>query len=76
MKTQICHKVKFDLKGHPRSLLCKKKSRTFVYGPILIKICINANIMKTHFFNKIIHDLKCYFYVMEKFCNLFTLKGL
>ena len=67
MKTQICHKIKFDLKGHPRSLLCKKNSRTFVYGPILIKICINANIMKTHFFNKIIHDLNVTFMLWKSF---------
>ena len=35
---------------------------------------MNANIMKTQFFHKIIYDLKCHFYVMEKFCDFFTLR--
>ena len=37
-----------------------------------MKICINAYTMKTQLFNKIIYDLKSYFYVMEKFCDFFT----
>ena len=32
-----------------------------------------ANIMKTQFLIKIIFDLKCHFYVIEKFCDFFTL---
>ena len=39
MKTQILYKYKYDLKGHPRSY----HSSTFVYGPILMKICMNPN---------------------------------
>ena len=35
---------------------------------------MNATIMKTHFFHNIIYDLKCHFNVMEKFCDLFTLR--
>ena len=34
-----------------------------------MKISMNANIMKTQFFRKIIYDLKCHSYVMEKFCD-------
>ena len=50
MKTQIFHKMKYDLKGHIRPLLCQKHFSTFVYGPILMKIFIIANIIKTQFF--------------------------
>ena len=60
-----------DLKGHPRSNetnICQNHSRIFVYGPILMKICMNANIMKRQFFHK------CHFHVMEKFCEFFTLR--
>ena len=35
---------------------------------------MKANIMKTQFFHKIIYDLKCHFYVIKKFCDLFTLR--
>ena len=52
------------MQGHKRPLLCQNHSSTFVYGPILIKICMNANIMKTHFSINLYH-----FYVMEKFCD-------
>ena len=51
------------IEGHIRPLLCENHSGTFVYGPIFMKICINANIMKTQFFHK------CYYYVMEKCCT-------
>ena len=37
------------IQGHIRPLLCQNHSRTFVHGPILMKICMNANIMKTQF---------------------------
>jgi hypothetical protein len=40
---------------------------TFVYGPILMKICINANIMKTELLHKIIYDLKCTFMLWRSF---------
>ena len=33
-------------------------SSTFVYEPILFKISMNANIVKTQFFHDIKHDLK------------------
>ena len=35
---------------------------------------MNANIIKTQFFHKIINDLKCHFYVMDKFHDCFTLR--
>ena len=41
-----------NIHGHPSSyktLLCQNHSSTFVYGPILIKICSNADIMKTQY---------------------------
>ena len=46
--------IKYDLKGHPshiRPPLCQNHSSTFGYGPNLIKICMNANIIKTQFFH-------------------------
>ena len=33
-------------------------SSTFIYEPILIKICMNANIMKTHTFYKMKYDFQ------------------
>ena len=45
IKTHIFHKMKYD---H----LYANFFSTFVNGPILIKIYINANIMKTQFFHK------------------------
>ena len=71
MKMQIFHEIKYDLKGYPRSYkttFMPKSSSTFLYGPTLVKIGMNANIMKTQY------DLKCHFYVMEKFCDFFTLR--
>ena len=47
------------IEGHIRPLLFQE---TFVYGLILM----NANILKTQFFHKIIYDLNCHFYVTEK----------
>ena len=38
--------------GHIRSLLNQNYFSKFVYGPILIKNCMNANIKKTKCFNK------------------------
>ena len=64
------------IQGHIRPLLCQNRSSTFVYGPILMKIGMNANIMKTQFFHEIIYDLKYHVYDMEKFCDFFTLTDL
>ena len=52
------------IQGHIRPSLCQNHSRTFVYGPIFMKICMNANIMKTQFFlmNYLLN-------VMEMFCD-------
>ena len=74
MKTQNFHWIKYDLTKvileFQNNLLCHNHSSTFVYYGLLLMICMNANIMKTHFFIKsIIYDLKCYFYVKEKFCD-------
>ena len=44
--------MKYDLKGHSRSYkttFMPNHSSTFVYGPIFMKICMNANIMKTQY---------------------------
>ena len=65
MKTQIFHKIMYDLKDHPGHmipLLCQNQSSTFVFGPILMKIFMNANIMNIKSFNKY------HFYYIEKFC--------
>ena len=55
------------IQGYIRPLLCKNYSSTFVYGPILMKICMNANIMKTQFFHWIICDLKFTFMLLRSF---------
>ena len=68
MKTKIFHKMKYDIKGHPRSYKTASKPK-FLFTD---KIWMNANIMKTHFFHKIIYDLKYHFYVMEKFSDLIS----
>ena len=49
------------IQGHKRHPVCQNHSRTLVYGPILMKICMNGNIRKTQFFYLIIYDLKCTF---------------
>ena len=49
--TQFFHKMQYDLKDHPSSY--KTTFSPFVDGPILIKICMKANIMKTQFFHKL-----------------------
>ena len=64
-KTPIFHKLKYDLiQGHIRPLLCQNQNSTLDYGLILMKICMNTNIIKTQFFHK-----------MEKFCDFFTLRS-
>ena len=52
MKTQIFHNLKVT-QGHKRPLLWQNHSRIFVYGPILVKIC-----MKTQFWPGM--SLLCY----------------
>jgi hypothetical protein len=37
------------IQGYIRPPSCQNHSSTFVYGPILMEICMNANIMKTQF---------------------------
>jgi hypothetical protein len=37
------------IQGHKRPILCENHSSTFVYGPILMKFCMNTNIMKTQY---------------------------
>ena len=36
------------IQGHIRPHLCQNHSSTFVYGPILMKICMNVNIIKLY----------------------------
>ena len=54
----------------------QRKTKNFLLKFLLVSVrickknCKNVNIMKTQFFHKIIYDLKCHFYVMEKFCEL------
>ena len=62
------------IQGHISPLLCQNFSSTFLYGPTLMQICMNAKIMKTQFFHKIIYDLKCHSYVREKFRIFFSLR--
>ena len=62
------------IQGHIKPLLCQDHSGTFVYGLILMKICMNANIMKTQFFHKKIFDLKCHFYVIDKLYDFIFFK--
>ena len=52
------------IQGHKRLLLCKNHLNTFVHRPIFDKICMNANIIKTHFFHK---RPEISFHVMENF---------
>ena len=66
--------MKYGLHCRIRPLLCQTHASTFVYRPILMKICINANIMKTQYLHRIIYDLKCYFHVMKKDCAFSTLR--
>ena len=40
-----------------RPLLCQNHSSKFVYGEILIKICMNDNIVKIQFFHKVIWNV-------------------
>ena len=40
------------IQGHLRPLLCQNDFRSFVYGPFLMRIYMNANIMRTQFFIK------------------------
>ena len=49
MKWSMTSKV---IQAHLGPLLCQNLCSTFVYGPILIKICMNDNIMKTQFFHE------------------------
>ena len=51
------------IQGNIRSPLCQNHSSTFVYGPIWMKIYMNANIMKTKSFQYIWP--KMHFYVMK-----------
>ena len=62
------------IQGHIRPLLSRNHSSLFVYGPILMKICMNADIMKIQYFHKIIKDLKYNFYVMKKILDFFTFR--
>ena len=61
--------------GHIRPLLCQNHSSTFISEPILIKIYMDANIMKTPFFiNLYIYGLKCHFMTWSIFAFFFTLR--
>ena len=40
------------IQGHIRPHLCQNHSSTFVYRRILMKLCMNAIIKKTHLFHK------------------------
>ena len=73
MKMHIFLKMNYYLKGHPSSYkttFMPNLYSTFVYKTILIKICLNANIIETHFSIKLyMYDLKSCFYFMVKFCD-------
>ena len=64
MKTQFFRKMTLKvIQGHKRLLFCKNHSTTFVNGLILMKICINAKIMKTQFFIKLWPEMSLLCYV-------------
>ena len=69
MKTQCFDKMKYDLKGHIRSLLCQKHSSPFVYEPILMKTCMSADIMKTQYMTRNVT-----FMLWRSFVIFFTLR--
>ena len=51
MKTQFFDKMKYDLKGHPRSYKTTFMQKSFQYIRLWTdfdQICVNANIMKTN----------------------------
>ena len=51
MKKQIFHKITYDIKGYWfKGLWDYFFFGTFIYEPILMKICMNTNIMKTQIF--------------------------
>ena len=65
--------IKYDLNGHARSvrpLLCQNNSSTFVYGPILTKICMNAVSMQSQFFPKIFMIWNVTFMLLSDFYTL------
>ena len=51
MSTLLRHKcfVYLSIKCHITPDFCQNHSSTFLYGPILMKICMNVNIMKTQY---------------------------
>ena len=59
--------MKYDLRSYKTTFL-HFYSITFVYGPILMKICMNANFIKTQ-----LYMTWNVTYVMEKFCVFSTL---
>ena len=70
---QIFDKIKYDLNVQTRPPICRKHSSTFIYWPILMKICMNDNIMRTYFSLNYIWP-KMHFYGMEKFLWCFYFK--
>ena len=50
------------IQGHIRSLFCQNHSSTFVYGPIFMKICMNANTWRHNIWPEM------------KFCEFFKLE--
>ena len=55
------------IQGHMRPILWQNHSSAFVYEPILIKICMDANIMKSYVYH--VYDI-------EKFCDFFYFKTI
>ena len=69
--------MKYDLKGHSRSYKTTLMPKSLQHNRLWTDFdenLQNANIIKTQIFQKIIYDLKFHFYVMEKFCDYFTLR--
>ena len=58
LRTQIFHKMKYDLKGYPRSYN-PNLSSAFVNGPILIKICMFAYEMSLLWYEEV---LWCFYF--------------
>ena len=66
MKTQILSVTSKVIQGHIRPLFCPDRSSTFIYGPIFLKICMNANIMKAQFFRSYGQLLSLFYFFSHK----------
>ena len=78
MKTQLFHQfLSMTSQGHLRSYLVTFLFKGNFFSDFLgcnlisSKLYINNNIMNSQIFHQMKYDLKCNFYVMEKFSDIF-----